>query len=286
MTQQYNSIEIQHLSKRYDATEKHWWSHAGAQEQTCVLRDVNLTVAPGEFHVFLGRSGCGKSTLLNIIAGFLNGTEGDVLVNGKPVTKPDQDRGVVFQNADSAIFPWLNVRQNVEYGLTMRHVRKAQRRGVAQRCISLVGLESHAEKFPAQLSGGMKQRVQIARSLANDPSILLLDEPFGALDAQTRASMQHELLHVWQETGKTILFVTHDIKEALRLGQKISLFSHAPDATILRTITLDDAYPRDFLSSSIVDAARQIESYFEVTHDNEGHIDALEASTTREYQLR
>ncbi|MDR1512655.1 MAG: ABC transporter ATP-binding protein, partial [Propionibacteriaceae bacterium] len=211
---------------------------------THVINEINLTVGRGEFHVFLGWSGCGKSTLLNIIAGFLPPTSGRVTVAGSEVTGPGLDRGVIFQNADAAIFPWKSAQQNVEYGLRLRHVPKAERDATVRRCLKLVGLEGHERKHPHELSGGMKQRVQIARAIASDSAILIMDEPFGALDAQTRRLMQDELLKVWEATGKTILFVTHDIAEAVYLGQSISILTKAPNASILRHIPVDLPRPR------------------------------------------
>lgn len=228
-----NKIEIKHVSKKYE------------KESAYVLKDVNLNIAEGEFHIFLGASGCGKSTLLNIIAGFLGTTEGEALLDGRQIKKPGAERGVVFQNADSAIFPWLTVRKNVEYGLRMRHADKAERRRIAQESINLVGLTGHEDKYPSELSGGMKQRVQIARSIAADPEVLIMDEPFGALDAQTRRVLQDELIQIWKKTKKTILFVTHDISEAVYLGEKISIFSVAPEANIVSRVDVPFSYQRD-----------------------------------------
>ena len=250
-----NKIQVIHLKKKYETSDtKKSLSFskninpdavfAGAEEGY-VLNDVSLEIKEGEFHIFLGASGCGKSTLLNIIAGFLDKTEGKVLLDGKEIRKPGRDRGVVFQNADSAIFPWLNVYRNVEYGLKVQKVNKAKRKEIVQNALELVGLSEHARKYPSELSGGMKQRVQIARSIASDPEILIMDEPFGALDAQTRRTLQDELIQIWQKTGKTILFVTHDLQEAVYLGQRISIFSAAPDANIATRVEVPFAYPRD-----------------------------------------
>ncbi|MFT8889595.1 MAG: ABC transporter ATP-binding protein [Ethanoligenens sp.] len=178
-----------------------------------MLEDVGFHLEQGDFYVLLGPSGCGKSTLLNIIAGFLSQSEGDVLVDGQEVVQPGRERSVVFQNADASLFPWLNGQENVEFGLKMKQVPRRQRAEQAQKYIRLVGLSGHEKRFPFELSGGMKQRVQIARVLANKPEILLMDEPFGALDAQTRRILQKEVVRIWQQTNKTILFVTHDIQE-------------------------------------------------------------------------
>ncbi|MCT3399657.1 ABC transporter ATP-binding protein [Lentilactobacillus hilgardii] len=256
------SIELKHVFKRYQQLSTPF---SKSQPKTpLVLNDINLIIRKGEFHVFLGKSGCGKSTLLNIIAGFLPKTAGQVLVNGADVTSPGSDRGVVFQNADAAIFPWLTVRQNVEYGLKMQHVSQEKRQPVVNKSLDLVGLTDHEGKYPYELSGGMKQRVQIARSIANDPSILILDEPFGALDAQTRRVMQDELIQIWQKTGKTILFVTHDIQEAAYLGQKISIFSPAPAADIRETLAVDQSYPRNVFSQENQRLVNKLNSYFKV----------------------
>lgn len=246
-------IKIQHISKKYDVENKALLFTKGnsahdnfvGHETDYVLKDVNLEIQEGEFHIFLGASGCGKTTLLNIVAGFLNKTEGSVQLDGKEISGPGSERGVVFQNADSAIFPWLTVQKNVEYGLRMRGVKKEERRKIALDAIDLVGLKGHEHKYPDELSGGMKQRVQIARSIAANPEVLIMDEPFGALDAQTRRTLQDELINIWKKTGKTILFVTHDIAEAVYLGENISIFSVAPDASIVDKINVPYLYPRD-----------------------------------------
>lgn len=228
------------------------------QKDGYVLNDVNLDIKEGEFHIFLGASGCGKSTLLNIIAGFLDYNAGEVLLDGKPVKKPGAERGVVFQSADRAVFPWLTVEKNVAYGLKAKHLPKAQRKQITQESIRLVGLEGHEKKYPSELSGGMKQRVQIARSIASDPEILIMDEPFGALDAQTRQNLQDELIRIWKQTKKTIIFVTHDLQEAVYLGQTISIFSAAPDAKIATQVKVPFDYPRDLGHSDVAEFTRKL----------------------------
>ncbi|WP_059369516.1 ABC transporter ATP-binding protein [Treponema endosymbiont of Eucomonympha sp.] len=253
-------IRIAGLTKSYGADS------GGKTAPRLVLNGVDLTIERGEFHVFLGWSGCGKSTLLSIIAGFIEKTDGSVAVDGEEVRKPGFERGVVFQNADSAIFSWLTVQKNVEYGLRIRHVRGGERKETVKRCIELVGLAGHEKKYPHELSGGMKQRVQIARSLANNPKILLMDEPFGALDAQTRKSMQNELITVWRATQKTILFVTHDIQEAAYLAQRISILSRAPNAKIMRTIEVPFPYPRDLSKPEAAAVVQGIEALFAVEY--------------------
>lgn len=246
-------IKIEHIGKKYDVDNKALLFTKGnsahdnfvGHETDYVLKDVNLEIKEGEFHIFLGASGCGKTTLLNIVAGFLNKTEGLVQLDGEEISGPGSERGVVFQNADLAIFPWLTVQKNVEYGLKMRGIKKEERRKVALDAIDLVGLKGHEHKYPDELSGGMKQRVQIARSIAANPEVLIMDEPFGALDAQTRRTLQDELIRIWKKTKKTILFVTHDISEAVYLGENISIFSVAPDASIVETINVPYEHPRD-----------------------------------------
>jgi NitT/TauT family transport system ATP-binding protein len=190
------------------------------------LGGIDLDVAARELVCLLGPSGCGKSTLLNIVAGFLAPTTGRVLVDGTPVTGPGADRGVVFQ--EYVLFPWLTVTGNVEFGLTLTGAPAEVRRRTAARYVEMVGLRAHAEKFPVQLSGGMKQRVAIARALANNPSIILMDEPFGALDAQTREILQDELSKIQRVEHKTVIFVTHSIREAVYLGDRVVVMTSAP----------------------------------------------------------
>jgi ABC-type nitrate/sulfonate/bicarbonate transport system ATPase subunit len=190
------------------------------------LAEVDLDVAEHELLCILGPSGCGKSTLLNIVAGFLAPTTGAVLVDGRPVTAPGPERGVVFQ--EYALFPWLTVTGNVEFGPRLQSRPVADRQRAVDRYLDLVGLREHADKFPAQLSGGMKQRVAIARALANEPAIVLMDEPFGALDAQTRETLQDELSRIQRVEHKTILFVTHSIREAVYLADRVVVMTSAP----------------------------------------------------------
>jgi NitT/TauT family transport system ATP-binding protein len=190
------------------------------------LLGIDLDVAERELLCILGPSGCGKSTLLNIVAGFIPPTAGTVLVDGIPVGGPGADRGVVFQ--EYVLFPWLTVAGNVEFGLTLKGLAAAERQRIAARYLDLVGLAAHAGKFPSQLSGGMKQRVAIARALANNPAIVLMDEPFGALDAQTRETLQDELARIQRVEPKTILFVTHSIREAVYLADRVVVMTSAP----------------------------------------------------------
>jgi NitT/TauT family transport system ATP-binding protein len=190
------------------------------------LSDVSLQVRPREFLALLGPSGCGKSTLLYLVGGFLPVETGRIVIEGKPVSAPGPDRGVVFQHF--ALFPWKTVRANILYGLQRQRLPRAEREQRTQAFIDLVGLTGFEDSYPSQLSGGMKQRTAIARTLAFDPSILLMDEPFGALDAQTRALMQTELLGIWQRTPKTVIFVTHDVQEAVYLADRVAVMSARP----------------------------------------------------------
>jgi NitT/TauT family transport system ATP-binding protein len=190
------------------------------------LADVSLEVRPREFLALLGPSGCGKSTLLYLVGGFLPTGAGRIMVQGKPVTAPGPDRGIVFQHF--ALFPWKTVRGNILYGLERQKLPRPERERRAAAFIDLVGLKGFEDSYPSQLSGGMKQRTAIARTLAFDPSILLMDEPFGALDAQTRSLMQTELLSIWQRTPKTVIFVTHDVQEAVYLADRVAVMSARP----------------------------------------------------------
>ena len=190
------------------------------------LEDVSIDVQPREFLALLGPSGCGKSTLLYLLGGFLPVEKGSIHVEGKPVAAPGPDRGIVFQHF--ALFPWKTVRANVLYGLERMGLAREEREKRAQSFIDLVGLNGFEDSFPSQLSGGMKQRTAIARTLAFDPKILLMDEPFGALDAQTRSLMQEELLRIWQRTPKTVIFVTHDVQEAVYLADRVAVMSARP----------------------------------------------------------
>jgi NitT/TauT family transport system ATP-binding protein len=190
------------------------------------LDDVSLKVARNEFCVIVGPSGCGKSSLLYLAAGLNDATSGSIKVDGREVIEPGPDRGMVFQSY--TLFPWLTVRANIEYGPKRKGLPAEQRRQIVDQYLAEVGLAPFADHYPAQLSGGMKQRVAIARALANDPAVLLMDEPFGALDSQTRGTMQKLLLRVWERQQKTVLFVTHDIDEALVLGDRVLVMTARP----------------------------------------------------------
>jgi NitT/TauT family transport system ATP-binding protein len=225
------------------------------------VRDVSFSIERGEFLCLLGPSGCGKSTLLRMVAGFLAPSAGEILIGGRPVTGPGMDRAVVFQG-DAALFNWLTTEDNVGFGLRMRGVAEAERRRIVAENIRLVGLESFEHYYPNQLSGGMRQRVQIARVLANDPAILLMDEPFGALDAQTRDIMQGELSRIWSSRKKTVLFITHDIDESLLLGDRVAIMTAGPAATIKTVLDVPLARPREF-GEDLLALRRQIKAAIE-----------------------
>ncbi len=196
-----------------------------------ILRGLNLEIERGSFVCVLGPSGCGKSTLLDMLAGFEAPSEGSIRFDERPVSGPGPDRVVIFQDVSNALFPWLTVRENVEFGL--KRLDAAQQRERSREALALVGLAAHEQKFPSELSGGMKQRAQIARGLVMHPDVLLMDEPFGALDAFTRQKLQLELRALWARTGKTIVFITHDAAEAITLATRVVVLSAGPESVVL-----------------------------------------------------
>ena len=220
------------------------------------VRDVSFSVAAEEFLCVLGPSGCGKTTILNILAGFLMPTSGDVLIGGKAIRGQGQDRGVVFQDF-AQLFPWRTARRNVEFGLEVRGVPEKERRETALRFLGLVKLEKFTEAYPHELSGGMQQRVAIARALAYNPGVMLMDEPFAALDAMTRDEMQRQLTEVWQETKKTIVYVTHNVAEAVYLADQILVLAPHP-GTVKSQMRVDLPRPRDPLSDGFVAMQRTV----------------------------
>jgi NitT/TauT family transport system ATP-binding protein len=213
------------------------------------LDDISLEIGEREFIALLGPSGCGKSTLLYLIGGFLPTENGAIRVDDKPVAKPGPDRGIVFQHF--ALFPWKTVRANVLYGLERMRLPRAERERRAQSFIDLVGLAGFEDSYPSQLSGGMKQRAAIARTLALDPKILLMDEPFGALDSQTRSLMQAELLNIWQRSPKTVIFVTHDVQEAVYLADRVAVMSARPGRVKTIVDTKFDKHDPDIRRSKL-----------------------------------
>src|SRR5947209_2543287 len=230
-------------------------SFAGRTGAVDALRPINLDVEAGEFVCLLGPSGCGKSTLLNIIAGLESASTGTIWANDKKVQGPGTDRVLLFQEA--ALFPWLDVQHNVEFGLRQIHVSARERSALAQHFIELVHLKGFERSYVHQLSGGMRQRVAIARALALDPAILLMDEPFGALDALTRDRLHAELESIWAATRKTVLFVTHNVREAVALGDRVLVFSPRP-GRILREFRVDLPRPRKLEDHNLVDLTAEI----------------------------
>jgi NitT/TauT family transport system ATP-binding protein len=254
-------VEISNLSIEY---------RLGSKRATSALSPTNLILPPGEFAALIGPSGCGKSTLLNAVAGFVTASTGGVALDGTEVTGPHPDVGVIFQQF--ALFPWFSALGNVEFPLRRFRLSRAERRERALAALADVGLAQHARKFPGQLSGGMKQRVAIARTLVSNPKVLLMDEPFGALDAQTRLSMHELLLRLWEARRQTVLFITHDVDEALLLADVVYVMSAAP-GRIIEKMPVDIARPRSVqrIDASFIDKrARLIEL---LRHTGAGHIE-------------
>ena len=216
--------------------------YKGEHGTTIALNGVNLDIMENEFVCVVGPSGCGKSTLLNILAGLHEATSGECYLDGERIVGTDVRRGVVFQQY--ALFPWLTVRNNVKFALDMRGIKGAEADAIVDKYLKIVDLEKFANHYPKELSGGMKQRVAIARAYAAEPEVLLMDEPFGALDAQTRTQLQTELLKTWETEKKTCFFITHDVDEAILLAQRVVIMSARP-GRIKRIVDIDIPYPRD-----------------------------------------
>jgi NitT/TauT family transport system ATP-binding protein len=228
-------LRVEDLRKTYE--------HDYTEEIVTAIDGVSFSVDEGEFVSILGPSGCGKTTVLNIIAGFLPPTSGTLLLNGRPIDGPGPDRGVVFQSF--ALFPWRTVLQNVTFGLKMRGVPKAQREKSAREYLTLVGLEGFENRYPHELSGGMRQRVGVARVLANEPAVMLMDEPFASVDAQTRMSLQQDLTTIWERRRPTIFFVTHDVEEAVFLSNRIIVLTRRP-SKVREIVAVDIPRPRNW----------------------------------------
>jgi NitT/TauT family transport system ATP-binding protein len=225
------SLTLNQLSKTYFDPYK--------GTQVTALEDISLSVAPGEFVSVVGPSGCGKTTLLNVIAGFLPESGGSILVDGRPISGPGPDRGVVFQSF--ALFPWKTVLDNVGFGPKMRGVGREARDAIAMEYLQLAGLAHAADRYPAELSGGMQQRVGVVRALANEPDVLLMDEPFASVDAQTRLTLQEELIRIWLDRRTTVLFITHDVPEAVFLANRVVVLSKG---RVMDEIAVDLQHPR------------------------------------------
>src|SRR5438270_2372993 len=236
-------------------------SHSG---EVKALQDVSLRIRPGEFVCIVGPSGCGKSTLLNLFAGLDRPTSGEVLMEGIPIQQPGPDRLVMFQ--EHGLFPWLSVRKNVEFGLRWKKIPAEQRREIAQHWLRVVHLEKFQDSYVHQLSGGMKQRVALARSLAMDPKVLLMDEPFTALDAQSRDLLHEELEQVWSSTAKTIVFVTHNVREAVRLGDRVILMTFRP-GRIMKDFRINLPRARHVEDAEVAATAKELMAYLRTDID-------------------
>ena len=249
------SIEARSLCKTYHSRDGN----------VLALQDVSLKVTDSEFVSILGPSGCGKSTLLRILDGLASADSGKVLMDGRPIERPTQERGFVFQSFN--LFPWRTVRGNIEFGMEIKGLPQQQRRTASQRLIELVGLTGFDRKYPHELSGGMQQRVGIARALAIDPAVLLMDEPFGALDAQTREDMQDELLRIWAAARKTVLFVTHSIEEAIYLSDRVLIMTPRP-GRILAVLEIPFDRPRS-------ESHRTLPEFSALRHDIHSRLKAV-----------
>ncbi|MDR3289458.1 MAG: ABC transporter ATP-binding protein [Peptococcaceae bacterium] len=229
-------IQIQNISRIFNVARG-----GKKKEQFTALEDFSLDVSEGEFVTIVGSSGCGKSTLLDLVAGLSFPNTGSILIGGEKIVGPSLDRGFVMQGY--ALFPWRTVKKNVEFGLEIQKIDKKDRARIADEYIEMVGLSDFSDRYPHELSGGMRQRVAIVRALAYNPKILLMDEPFAAVDAQTRETLQEELLRIWQKTRKTIVFITHSIEEAVFLAQRVAVMTSSP-GKVKEIIAVDIPYPR------------------------------------------
>ena len=241
-----HQIELRNISLEYES----------ADSPVTALQDVSFSVEPAEFLCVVGQSGCGKTTMLNVVAGFLKPTKGGILIGGKAVTGKGLDRGIVFQDF-AQLFPWRTAQRNVEFGLEMKGIPRQEREEIALRFLRLVNLEKFARSYPHELSGGMQQRVAIARALAYNPAVLLMDEPFAALDALTREEMQRFLMDVWRETKKTVIYVTHNVAEAVYLADRVIVFSPHP-GTVKAQLKIVLPRPRDTLSVEFLEYQKEI----------------------------
>lgn len=246
---------------------KEFPGHSSDDPPVLALRGVNFTVNHNEFCSVLGHSGCGKTTLLTMVAGFEQPTGGQILLDDKPIGKPSWERSMIFQ--DYALFHWLTVEENIAFGLEMKNVPDEERKRIVKEYIGLVGLSGFERRYPHQLSGGMRQRVSIARALAVDPHVLLMDEPFAALDAQNRSMMQQEMVRIWERARKTCLLVTHSIEEAITLSDRILVMTRRP-GTVKADIRVDLPRPRDEDDPEIIALKKEIRSLihdeFEIEH--------------------
>jgi ABC-type nitrate/sulfonate/bicarbonate transport system ATPase subunit len=254
MEHSWKQLRVAGLSKQFD-------------RGPVILSDISLTVDRGSFLCILGPSGSGKSTLVDLIAGFEPPTRGTISFDDTPIHGPGPDRVVIFQDISNALFPWLTVMENAEFGLKKIYPDRKLRREKAMEALELVGLGKDTHKFPSELSGGMKQRAQIARGLVMDPNVLIMDEPFAALDAITRRRMQYELKDIWERTHKTVIFVTHDITESLILATDVTVLSTGPSAHILDTFSPGLPHDIDPADARFIEAYRRIEALIGHVHD-------------------
>jgi NitT/TauT family transport system ATP-binding protein len=234
--------------------------NAGKPNEYRALEGASATIRRGEFYCLLGPSGCGKSTILNLLAGFVRPDLGIIRIGDRQITGAGTDRVVVFQDATNALLPWLRTHENVEFGLSLQGVPKRELAERAMKYLDLVGLKEHAHKFPFELSGGMKQRCQLARALVLEPQVLLMDEPFAALDAITKRIMQKELIRIWRQYRITVVYITHDVAEALLLGQKIAVMRRGPASAIKEQFTIDQPYPRKITDEAVATAYAKVEA--------------------------
>ena len=232
-----NKIDLHNLNRSYYVKDK----ETGKKIRFHALKDFTLSIRDGEFITIVGPSGCGKSTLLDILAGLAKADSGSFTIDGEAVSGPALDRGLVMQSY--ALFPWRTIRKNVEFGLELKNVPKKEKKAISDEFLELVGLADFADRYPHELSGGMKQRIAIARSLAYNPQILLMDEPFATVDAQTREKLQDELIDIWEKTNKTIVFITHSIEEAVSLADRVVVMTDNP-GTVKDVIPVDLPRPR------------------------------------------
>ena len=235
----------------------------GRPNEYRALENASLNVRRGEFYCLLGPSGCGKSTILNLIAGFARPDSGTIRMDQHEVVDAGTERVVVFQDAASALFPWLRTHQNVEFGLSVQGISSAAAAERAMRYLDLVGLKEHAQKFPYELSGGMKQRCQLARALVLEPEVLLMDEPFAALDAISKRIMQNELLRIWQHYRMTVVYITHDVNEAVLLSQRVAVMRRGPGSAVKEEFEIKESYPRRLTDSAVAMVLARIESSLE-----------------------
>lgn len=254
-----NQIEIKSLNKQFKIDKKN----------VDILKDINLNFKQGEFISIVGASGCGKSTLLRMISGLESIEDGEITLDGNPVTKPSLDCGMVFQ--ESRLYPWFSVAKNIEFGISEK-MNSNEKKKLVKELIELVGLKGFENALPKQLSGGMQQRVSIARGLIHNPKVLLMDEPFGALDAITRINMQNEILRIWETEKKTMILVTHDIDEAIYLGDKIVVLSSRP-GRIRRVIDVNLSRPRDRSGAEFIRIRKEIYKEFFKNEDFDGNIE-------------